>query len=303
LLARTTLGGLLALLASCSGTLLGKLDSGNGERQLSDGPGFDRALVDGVPTSDGPQPGLEGGGKPDKPQAGTIWKPKPGTSWHWQLTGTLDMNRPVQMYDIDLFNSTAQTIGSLKAQGKIVICYFSAGSYEDWRPDAATIPQAARGEKMEGWDELWLDIRSQGVRDVMKKRLDLAQSKGCDGVEPDNVDGYMNQTGFPLSSQDQLDYNGFLADEAHARGLSVGLKNDLEQVQQLVAKFDWALNEECFKYDECSMLTPFVQAGKAAFNVEYTPSTKSEVCPQATSLKLDSQIKNLDLDAWSDPCW
>jgi hypothetical protein len=207
------------------------------------------------------------------------------------------------MYDIDLFNTTAQTIATLKAKGIAVVCYFSAGSYEAWRPDAGDIPTAARGEKMEGWDELWLDIRSTGVRDVMKKRLDLAKQKGCDGVEPDNVDGYLNQTGFPLSAKDQLDFNGFLADEGHARGLSVGLKNDLEQVQQLVAKFDWALNEECVQFDECGMLTPFIQAGKAAFHVEYTPTTKADVCPKVSSLKLDSQIKKLELDAWSDPCW
>jgi hypothetical protein len=237
------------------------------------------------------------------PPAPGVWQPKPGTTWHWQLTGSVDQSVNATMFDIDLFTSGAATIAALRAQGRVVICYFSAGSHEPWRPDANDFPQAALGKKMDGWDEQWLDIRSSGVRDVMKKRLDLASSKGCDGVEPDNVDGYTNDTGFSLSAADQIDYNTFLASEAHKRGLSVGLKNDVDQVNQLEPHFDWALNEECVKYDECNLLTPFVQAGKAVFHVEYTPATKTSVCPKVAPLQLDSQIKKLDLDAWYLACW
>jgi hypothetical protein len=39
----------------------------------------------------------------------------------------------------------------------------------------------------------------------------------------DNVDGFTNATGFPLTPVDQLTYNRFLAMEAHVRGLSIGL--------------------------------------------------------------------------------
>jgi len=272
-----------------------------------------------VPWQDGVVVGLEAGGDsgpaPDVPPGADqmpapdgmsptgVWQPKPGTTWHWQLTGTVDQSVDAKMYDIDLFNNDAATITAIKAQGRVVICYFSAGSYEDWRPDAGDFPQAALGSKMEGWDEQWVDIRSSGLRDVMKKRLDLAQSKGCDGVEPDNVDGFANSTGFSLTASDQLDYNRFLASEAHKRGLSVGLKNDLDQVSQLEPYFDWALNEECLQYSECGQLSPFIQAGKAVFHVEYSPASKNSVCPQVTPLKFDSQIKKLDLDAWFVACW
>jgi hypothetical protein len=107
------------------------------------------------------------------------------------------------------------------------------------------------------------------VRDIMKKRFDMALSKGCDGVEPDNVDGYSNDTGFDLDAEDQLDYNIFLSREAHARGLSIGLKNDLEQIAELEPYFDFALNEQCHRYAECDMLTPFIEADKAVLNAEY----------------------------------
>jgi hypothetical protein len=81
----------------------------------------------------------------------------------------------------------------------------------------------------------------------------------CDGVEPDNVDGYANDNGLGLTAEDQLDFNRFLAREAHARELSVGLKNDLDQIDELVGDFDWLLNEECHANGECEALTPFVE--------------------------------------------
>src|SRR5205085_397108 len=80
----------------------------------------------------------------------------------------------VAMYDVDLFDVSASQIAGLKAQGRDVICYFSAGSYEDWRPDANQFPASALG-RSNGWPgERWLDIRNATVRDIMKHRLDLA---------------------------------------------------------------------------------------------------------------------------------
>jgi hypothetical protein len=264
----------------------------------------------GTQPGDGPVTTVDNGTpKPDQQATGdsstpsTIWKPKPGTTWQWQLSGTLDTTVNAQMYDIDLFDNSAAVIAGLQAQGRVVICYFSAGSYEDWRPDAQDFPQAVLGSKMSGWDELWLDIRAQAVRTIMQKRLDLAKSKGCDGVEPDNVDGYSNKTGFPLSAQDQITYNMFLAAEAHKRGLSIGLKNDVDQVKTLEPFFDWALNEECLSYNECNTLAPFINAGKAVFHTEYTPATKAQVCPQTKPLQFSTLIKKLDLDAWFEACW
>ncbi|NMB77356.1 MAG: endo alpha-1,4 polygalactosaminidase [Myxococcales bacterium] len=234
----------------------------------------------------------------------TVWRPAPGTNWQWQLSGTIDTSFDVVMYDIDLFETPAATIADLHAAGRIVICYFSAGSYENFRPDKDDFPPEILGEVMDGWpDERWLDVRAQALRPIMQRRLDLAVQKGCDGVEPDNVDGYQNNSGFPLTAADQLAYNRFLASEAHARNLSVGLKNDLDQVPQLVADFDWALDEECFAYDECDTLLPFIRAGKAVFQVEYgSASLAATVCPQANALNFDTLIKNLDLDAWRVSC-
>jgi hypothetical protein len=96
----------------------------------------------------------------------------------------------------------------------------------------------------------------------MGARMDLAKQKGCDGVEPDNIDGYTVDNkggGFKLTYNDQITYNMWLAKEAHLRDLSIGLKNDVDQVKDLVNYFDWALNEECWQYNECDTLKPFIK--------------------------------------------
>ncbi len=231
-----------------------------------------------------------------------VWQPAPGTSWQWQLSGELDTSLSVDMYDLDLFDTPTATIAALKARGVVVVCYFSAGSFEAWRPDARAFPEAVKGEKMAGWDELWLDVRRLDVlAPVMSARLELAAAKGCDGVEPDNVDGYANATGFPVSYADQLAYNRFIAAAAHARGLSVGLKNDLDQVPDLEASFDWALVEECFEFDECERLLPFVEAGKAVFGVEYDLEPAA-FCARANAYDFDWLKKRLELDAYREAC-
>ena len=134
----------------------------------------------------------------------------------------------------------------------------------------------------------------------MLARLDRAAERGCDGVEPDNVDGYTNESGFSLSACDQLDFNRFLAREAHARGLSVGLKNDLDQVTQLVGDFDWALNEQCFEFDECGGYAPWIADGKAVFQVEYRIG-KRRFCDDALAAGFSSIKKARSFSLFAKP--
>jgi hypothetical protein len=288
------------LLASCTAASVGTTPGEDGSQ-----PDV-RSETDGAipPTTDASvPPGTDAGADAAGPPS--IWTPAPRTSWQWQLTGTIDTSFDVAMYDIDLFDAPQSVIDSLHASGRIVICYFSAGSYENWRPDTSDFPSSALGNALDGWPgERWLDVRSTGVRDVMRARLDRAVTKRCDGVEPDNVDGYANSTGFPLTAANQLDYNRFLASEAHARGLSVGLKNDPDQVAMLVGNFDWELDEECLQYNECDKLAPFIAAGKAVFHVEYSDVTNAAtVCPQTRPLEFSTLIKHRDpVDAWRVAC-
>jgi hypothetical protein len=236
------------------------------------------------------------------PSPTSVWTPAPNTSWQWQLTTPVDQSVNVQMYDIDLYDNSASVVAALHAKGSKVVCYLSAGTWENWRSDASKFPTAVLGSG-NGWPgEKWLDIRRLDVLGpIMEARLDICKAKGFDGVEPDNIDGYANSTGFPLTYQDQLKYNIFLSNAAHARGLSVGLKNDLDQVDDLLSYFDWAINEECFQYKECNMLTPFTRAGKAVFQVEYRLDT-TQFCPTANAMNFNSMKKKSSLNAWRTPC-
>jgi len=172
-----------------------------------------------------------------------------------------------------------------------------------WRPDADQFPPASLGNSLEGWaGERWLDIRSINVHAIMKSRLDLAEQKGCDGVEPDNMDGYTNPSGFNLTATDQLGFNRMLANEAHSRGLSIGLKNDLEQILELVEYYDFAVNEQCFEYQECDLLSQFINSDKAVLNSEYKQEyiddigAREELCRDSISRQFSTLILPLDLD-------
>ena len=221
----------------------------------------------------------------------------------------------VDVYDIDLFDTPAETVQQLKNAGRIVVCYFSAGSFEGWREDWRQFFPDISGEtydkdvppfgnKMSGWDERWLDIRRIDLlRAHYESSDELGEGKGCDAVEPDNMDAYTNggETGLSLTAQDQLVYNRWVANEAHAIGLSVGLKNDVGQLAELVDSFDWALNEQCFQYSECGGYSVFVNQDKAVFGVEYVGDPRI-FCPQAKALGLSWLKKQLSLLAWRQGC-
>ncbi|MFD7713088.1 endo alpha-1,4 polygalactosaminidase [Streptomyces sp. NPDC059785] len=244
-----------------------------------------------------------GGGSPGgHARAGQRWQPRPGVAWQWQLDGKVDPSVDVPVYDIDGFENSAADVARLHRDGRRVICYINAGAWEDFRPDQGDFPRSVLGSP-NGWaGERWLDIRRLSVlRPVMERRIDMCRDKGFDAVEPDLLEGYADDTGFPLTERDQLAYNRMIADIAHDRGLSVGLKNDLPQIPQLLGHFDFAVNEECAQFDECERLTPFVRAGKAVFHVEYAEPVHA-FCAESRRLGLSSMRKRLELDVWRTPC-
>ncbi len=207
------------------------------------------------------------------------------------------------MYDIDLFNNDAATVASLHKAGRKVVCSMDAGRWESGRPDSNQFPSSVLGRSVAGFpNEKWLDIRQLAdLQPIMSSRMDLCKEKGFDSLAPDNVDGFQNPTGFPLTYADQIAYNIWIATASHSRGLSVALKNDRDQIGDLLPYFDWALDEQCFQYSTCDTLVPFVSAGKAVFDVEYSLSP-SQFCPQSSAMKFNSMKKNRNLDAAQSPC-
>nr|XP_022338809.1 uncharacterized protein LOC111134233 [Crassostrea virginica] len=209
----------------------------------------------------------------------SYWHPHQHTSWN-DVIGETHINTGIHgdVYVIDLFEHHG-LIPELIRKGKKVVCYFSAGTAEEWRPDYSDFPRDALGDPDPNWErERWVDIRDTRVWNVMARRIALAKQYGCHGVDPDNVDGYTNNPGFQLSYDNQITFNRFLANEAHKHELAIGLKNDLLQIHDLVHYFDFAINESCEKYrynsqSNCALYQPFFDARKAVFHIEYVDST------------------------------
>lgn len=218
-----------------------------------------------------------------------------GVKWNIILTKPVKFSVPVPVYDIDGFDNSAKTVARIHAQNAKAICYINAGAWENWRSDERNFPDALKG-KSNGWSgEKWLDIRqTTQLMPIMQARINMCKDKGFDAVDFDNVDGFSNKTGFPITAADQAKYNVLLANIAHQAGLAVGLKNDLEQVELLEPYFDFAVNEQCFYYKECDRLTPFINANKAVLNIEYDLKP-AQFCTKAKSLYFSAIKKNLEL--------
>ncbi|KAF1817327.1 hypothetical protein P152DRAFT_407863 [Eremomyces bilateralis CBS 781.70] len=253
--------------------------------------------------------------------AGELWQPIQRSRFQ------IVLNRPMKVdpqgnvspdatiFDIDLFDNDPTTIATLKGQGKKTICYFSAGTYEPYRPDSRQFQRNDMGARLPEWrDEKWLDVNSQNVRKIMANRIQLAADKGCDGVDPDNMDGYTyRRNGVSLRKADTVKYMRFLSTEAEKRGLSIGLKNALDIVEDVLPFTQFAVNEQCAEYKECDAYQPFLDAGKPVFHIEYPKAAPrisgkdvQKACEDrftgSSMGNFSTVLKNWDLDGWAAFC-
>ncbi|CAN0282704.1 unnamed protein product, partial [Ectocarpus sp. 13 AM-2016] len=115
---------------------------------------------------------------------------------------------------------------SLSDSGIVVICYFSAGTYEEYRDDEADFPRSALGNRVEySFGSWWININDEDIKPVMEGRLDLASEKGCDAVDPDFMESFSfsaNETGWNITADEQLEYNKWIADQVRGRRNRVG---------------------------------------------------------------------------------
>jgi hypothetical protein len=214
----------------------------------------------------------------------SLWQPKFGSKWQIVLNSVIDINKvPVdgaEIYDVDLFDTPKETIEGLKAKGKKVICYFSAGTSEDWREDYTAFQPSDKKSCMGDWEgERWLDVSQPNVFEIMKQRIALAHEKGCNAIDPDNLDGYSNEVGGELqgSEESAIAYMSKLAAEASKYGMSTGLKNAQSILPSVTPFIQFAVNEQCAAREECaSTYQPLIQAQKPIFEIEYVvPTSKN----------------------------
>jgi hypothetical protein len=242
-----------------------------------------------------------------------------GTKWQIILSSTPVVSSSMVpsdavVWDVDLFDTPQTTIAGLKAQGKTVLCYFSAGSYEPYRPDMVGFHPGDIGSGLDGWPgEYWLNLKSQTVWNITAGRIALAAAKGCDAVDPDNtgklilqlvlqllivLDAYQNGGGgLGLTAADSIAYVRKMAATALSYGLAIGLKNSQVILPQVSDVIQFAVNEQCSQYKECPLYNSLLASKKPVFNVEYQQSTN--LCANPS---LSTVYKRLSLNGWVRYC-
>lgn len=239
------------------------------------------------------------------------------------------------MFDIDLYVDPSiagrfgyvvdtAAVDAIHASGRHVVGYVTSGDIERWRPDYEQFVDFDRrcdgclmGEPFSRRfpDEYWANLNDdEGQREFMlqmlQARTDRVAAAGFDGIEYDIMDAFAQGrrvTGWRISAETQLAYNIALAEMAHADGLSVALKNDGLQIPELLPYFDFAVNEQCFQYDECDGggypapgWRAFVRAGKAVFEAEYRLDPK-DFCRTANRWDFNSILKSRDFSLYGAP--
>jgi hypothetical protein len=240
--------------------------------------------------------GVADGAARARPAARTRWSPPAHLTWYWQLQGRVRIEH-VAASDIDGFDNGNAEVARLHALGQHVICYVDVGSWERWRPDAGRFPRAVLG-KSNGWPgEKWLDVRRLAVlAPILRARFAMCARKGFDAVEPDNMDGFENPTGFAITPQQQLTYDRWVARSVHKLGMAVFEKNDPEQAAKLEPSFDGVLDEQCNQYHECGSFRPYLRAGKPVLNAEYKRSLYPGFCAGDARLRISGALYALELD-------
>jgi hypothetical protein len=132
----------------------------------------------------------------------------------------------------------------------------------------------------------------------------MCARKGFDALEPDNIDGWDNNTGFPITGAQQVAYDSWIAQTAHQLGLAVFQKNDPEQAATLEPYFDGDLDEQCRQYAECGDLQPYLNAGKPVLDAEYKSSLYPGFCTADNAGGIMGALFNTALNGrLYKPCW
>ncbi|OLV18237.1 ring canal kelch-like protein [Deinococcus marmoris] len=256
-----------------------------------------------APTPPAPNP-VVGTGNFKLPPAGKV-------AWDWQIGASTDsaikVAADVKLIDLDGFTVSAAKVAELKRQGLYTVCYIDAGSYEPGRPDSARYPDYLKIQQDPDWPaEYFLDVTdvfkpNSVLASILIDRMKMCKSKGFDALEPDNLQNDENVRGGRITTQQQIDFNGWIADQAHGQGLAVFQKNGPDKIllrdrtgKMMVDKFDGILNEECQQFGECGPLAEYVKRGKLALNVEYSRN-KALDCNLMAQLGVNALKKDLSL--------
>jgi hypothetical protein len=150
------------------------------------------------------------------------------------------------------------------APGAYNICYVNGFQTQPdakrfWNQRRDLLLQDGRGRLVEdeAWGEWLLDIRTPARRERLA-RIVGRWTAGCardgfDAVEFDNLDSYSRSRGL-ISARHATAFARLLTATAHEHDLAAGQKNRAGW-DGTRAGFDFAVAEECGRYDECGAYT------------------------------------------------
>ncbi|OUM57102.1 glycoside hydrolase family 114 protein, partial [Piromyces sp. E2] len=177
-------------------------------------------------------------------------------------------DRDVISFDLE---NAEKVIPTLHKKGQKAVCYFSGGEIDSKTNDYKDFVKADLIiYNKRHWENYFIDIRKLNkLKPLIKNRLKRALKYGCDAVEVDNINTPRRYEK-SITEKDSIKYAKMVAETAHEVGLSIGLKNSPEHTHVLEPYFDFAIVENCAKYDECKYFQVFTRNNKAVFTVHYS---------------------------------
>ena len=173
------------------------------------------------------------------------------------------------------------------APGVMSVCYvnaFQTQPGDPWPSDLLVRGDDGRPIVDPDWpDENIIDIATPDRRATAAARVgdtvDHCAREGFAGVELDNLDSYTRSDG-AFDADAALAFARLLIGRAHRAGLVVAQKNAVDLAARgRDAGFDFAITEECDRYDECSAASDVY--GSSVLDIEYTDNLRGsfgDVC-------------------------
>ena len=128
-----------------------------------------------------------------------------------------------------------------------------------------------------------------------------AAQKGFDGVEPDNVDAYTNDSGFPLTAADQLAYNGSSPPPRTPAGCRSGSRTTSTRPPSCSPT---STGRSTSSASSTTSATACSRSSRGQGRLRRRVQTRhARFCPEARAAGLMAMRKRLSLDAWSETCW
>jgi hypothetical protein len=243
-----------------------------------------------------------GDGRSERPATpGPVVLPEPGVEFDYQLGGSYP---PPDGVDAVVRDRTDKPV-----RGAYNVCYVNAfqaqpdatGWWREHHPEL--LLRDAGGELVvdHDWDEVLLDTSTADNRrrlaEIAGKWIEGCAAAGHQAVEPDNLDSYQRSEG-RLTAADNLAFARLIAARAHAAGLAVGQKNTVELAGRgRDAGFDFAVAEECGRYDECAAYADAYD--DRVFVVEYESEGFAAACEEWGD-RLSVVWRDVDLVAEGD---